>query len=89
MLGSLTSRDMSRNSPSKQTLPLFIIEMTAERRPLAIHSSSPHTMNSEESERLRNLLAGETFTLSSSVLDYQYENGRRYHAFRQGTCLSK
>ncbi|KAF8463284.1 S-adenosyl-L-methionine-dependent methyltransferase [Kalaharituber pfeilii] len=27
----------------------------------------------------------DTFTLSSSVLDYQYENGRRYHAFKQGS----
>ncbi|KAI5805350.1 S-adenosyl-L-methionine-dependent methyltransferase [Peziza echinospora] len=26
----------------------------------------------------------ETFTLSSSIVNYQYENGRRYHAYRQG-----
>ena len=29
----------------------------------------------------------DTLTLSSSVLDYQYENGRRYHAYRQGMCV--
>ncbi|PUU77958.1 S-adenosyl-L-methionine-dependent methyltransferase [Tuber borchii] len=28
--------------------------------------------------------AEDTFSVSSSILDYTYENGRRYHAFRQG-----
>lgn len=26
----------------------------------------------------------DTFSVTSSVFNYQYENGRRYHAFREG-----
>ena len=47
-------------------------------------SNSPQTVLSDEVHQFRNTLAADTLTLSSSVLDYQYENGRRYHAFRQG-----
>ncbi|KAE8308372.1 hypothetical protein BDV41DRAFT_551678 [Aspergillus transmontanensis] len=28
-----------------------------------------------------------TTSLSSSILSYQYENGRRYHAYRQGAYV--
>lgn len=28
--------------------------------------------------------ASSTWSLSSSILDYEYENGRRYHAYRAG-----
>ena len=47
-------------------------------------SSSPQTVFSDKVQQFSNTPATDTLTLSSSVLDYQYENGRRYHAFRQG-----
>ena len=31
--------------------------------------------------------ASSTASVASSVLNYQYENGRRYHAFRSGTYV--
>lgn len=30
----------------------------------------------------------ETFSITSSIFNYQYENGRRYHAFREGALES-
>jgi hypothetical protein len=30
-------------------------------------------------------VASETSSLRSAVLDYVYENGRRYHSYRQGS----
>lgn len=33
------------------------------------------------------LLGSETTSLASSVLDYKYENGRRYHAFQEGAYV--
>ncbi|KAF8453925.1 methyltransferase [Terfezia claveryi] len=46
--------------------------------------NSPQIVSSDEVQQFWNTLETDTLTLSSSVLDYQYENGRRYHAFRQG-----
>ncbi|BDD55388.1 hypothetical protein MAP00_000910 [Monascus purpureus] len=34
-----------------------------------------------------NSIATSTDSLSSSILNYQYENGRRYHAFREGEYM--
>lgn len=50
-------------------------------------NNSPQVVLSDEVQQFRNTLETDTLTLSSSVLDYQYENGRRYHAFRQGTYM--
>jgi hypothetical protein len=33
-------------------------------------------------------LASSTTSIGSSVFDYQYENGRRYHAYRAGQYVS-
>lgn len=51
-------------------------------------SSSPQAAFSMEVRQFRDTLATDTLTLSSSVLDYQYENGRRYHALKQGMWVS-
>jgi hypothetical protein len=39
---------------------------------------------SDDDECYSSGLASDSTSLSESILDYEYENGRRYHAFRSG-----
>ena len=47
----------------------------------------PEAPGSDADSGLGEDAASSTASVASSVLNYQYENGRRYHGFRQGTYL--
>ena len=47
----------------------------------------PEAPGSDADSGLGDDVASSTASLASSVLNYQYENGRRYHGFRQGTYV--
>lgn len=47
----------------------------------------PEAPGSDTDSGLGDDAASSTASVASSVLNYQYENGRRYHGFRQGTYL--
>ncbi|KAK5081461.1 hypothetical protein LTR70_010536 [Exophiala xenobiotica] len=52
-----------------------------------IEAEDQQGLQSDTDSALGSETASSTTSLSSSVLNYQYENGRRYHAFRSGTYV--
>src|SRR5437016_14508753 len=43
--------------------------------------------NSDNDSGLGESIGGQSTSLASSILNYTYENGRRYHAYRSGKYL--
>jgi len=52
-----------------------------------IEAEDQQDSNSDTDSTLGSETASSTTSVSSSILNYQYENGRRYHAFRSGTYV--
>lgn len=52
-----------------------------------IEVEDQQSLESDTDSALGSETASSTTSIASSVLNYQYENGRRYHAFRSGAYV--
>ncbi|KAF2727590.1 S-adenosyl-L-methionine-dependent methyltransferase [Polyplosphaeria fusca] len=52
--------------------------------PAAFHDHDPYDVASDSGIDSGSLLGDETDTLASSIMNYRIENGRQYHAYRDG-----
>jgi len=67
---------VQQSSPPEHDVPLEADE--------ALHELDPNAHDTDADSTFGDIPGSATTSLSSSILNHTYENGRRYHAYRQG-----
>ncbi|GKT64891.1 methyltransferase domain-containing protein [Colletotrichum tofieldiae] len=85
-LRSETASPVGEPSTGLNVAPEAVTNVESEVGPDALEVDDAASLN-EAASNIDDQISTYTASLSSSVLDYPTENGRRYHAFRAGWAI--